>query len=58
MNARYQVNRYEASLHRYIKVNWTKGKVPGSFFGAQIFKDFASILDEWASSETGRFVFA
>ena len=53
MNSRYQVNRYEASLHRYIKINWTKGKVPGSFFGAQIFKDFASILDEWASSDPG-----
>ena len=53
MNSRYQVNRHEASLHRYIKINWTKGKVPGSFFGAQIFKDFASILDEWASSDPG-----
>ena len=53
VNARYQVNRYEASLHRYLKVHWTKGKVPGSFFGAQIFKDFASILDEWASTDPG-----
>jgi predicted ATPase len=53
VNARYQVNRYEASLHRYLKVHWTKSKVPGSFFGAQIFKDFASILDEWASSDPG-----
>ncbi len=45
------VNRYAASLHRYLKVHWTNGSVPGSFFGAQIFKDFASILDEWASTD-------
>ena len=45
------VNRYAASLHRYLKVHWTNGSVPGSFFGAQIFKDFASIIDEWASTD-------
>lgn len=51
MNSRCQVNRYEASLHRYLKVEWTNDKVPGSFFGAQIFKDFASNLEEWASTD-------
>ncbi|NQU87425.1 MAG: AAA family ATPase, partial [Mariniphaga sp.] len=50
-NSRYEVNHYEASLHRYLQLNWSNGKVPGSFFGAQIFKDFASILDEWASTD-------
>ncbi|HPF52205.1 MAG TPA: AAA family ATPase [Draconibacterium sp.] len=54
MNSRVQFNRYEASLHRYLKVNWTNGKVHGSFFGAQIFKDFASILEEWASTDPGQ----
>ena len=54
MNSRYRVNQYEASLHRYIKVEWVDGKVPGSFFGAQIFKDFASILEEWATTDPGQ----
>ena len=54
MNSRYQVNRYEASLHRYLNVEWVNGKVPGSFFGAQIFKDFASILEEWATTDPGQ----
>ncbi len=54
MNSRYRVNRYEGSLHRYMKVNWANGKVPGSFFGAQIFKDFASMLEEWATTDPGQ----
>lgn len=54
MTSRYLVNRYEAMLHRYLKVDWTNEKVPGSFFGSQIFKDFASILEEWATSDPGQ----
>lgn len=54
MDTRYRYNRYEASLHRYLKMEWVKGKVPGSFFGAQIFKDFASILEEWAITDPGQ----
>jgi len=54
MTSRYRVNRYEAMLHRYLKVDWTTEKVPGSFFGSQIFKDFASILEEWAVSDPGQ----
>lgn len=54
MNSRYRVNQYEASLHRYLKVHWVDGSVPGSFFGAQIFKDFASILEEWATTDPGQ----
>ncbi len=54
MSSRVRVNRYEGSLHRYMKIEWTNGKVPGSFFGAQIFKDFASILEEWATTDPGQ----
>lgn len=54
MNTRHRYNRYEASLHRYLKVQWSAGRVPGSFFGAQIFKDFASILEEWAATDPGQ----
>ncbi len=54
MNSRVRVNHYEASLHRYLKVDWTNEKVPGSFFGSQIFKDFASVLEEWATTDPGQ----
>lgn len=53
-HSRYEVNRYESVLHRYLKLQWVNGSVPGSFFGAQIFNDFASVLDEWASSDPGQ----
>ncbi|KJF45054.1 ATPase AAA [Draconibacterium sediminis] len=57
MTSRYMVNRYEATLHRYLKVSWVNGSVPGSFFGAQIFKDFASMLEEWATTDPGQLEF-
>jgi len=53
-NTRVNYNRYEATLHRYMKMHWTTGSVPGSFFGAQIFKDFASLLEEWAATDPGQ----
>ena len=51
---RYQLNPYENALHHYLRVKWTNGVTPGSFFAAQIFKDFAGLLDEWASSDPGQ----
>lgn len=54
LDTRHQYNRYEASLHRYLKINWVDQDVPGSFFGAQIFKDFASIVEQWASTDPGQ----
>ena len=51
---RYQVNRYEKQLYKYISLEWSNGKVPGSYFGSEIFKDFANILDEWAASDPGQ----
>ena len=54
MATSFQKNRYAVSLHRYLNLKWTGDIVPGSFFGAQIFKDFASILDEWAATDPGQ----
>jgi predicted ATPase len=51
---RYQVNPHEKQLHRCLRVEWSNGHVPGAFFGSEIFKDFASILDEWAVSDPGQ----
>ena len=51
--ARYRYNRYEEELYKYIRVKWKNGPVPGSFFGSQIFQDFARFLDEWATGDPG-----
>ncbi len=50
----YQVNRYEKQLYKYISLEWANGKVPGSFFGSEIFNDFRRTLDSWASSDPGQ----
>jgi len=51
---RFETNPYEAQLHRYLDVHWTDGVVPGSFFGSDIFRHFALILDEWAVADPGQ----
>jgi len=50
---RYEINLYEEDLYRYIDVEWEEGTVPGSFFAAEIFRNFAQNLDEWAASDPG-----
>jgi predicted ATPase len=51
---RYQVNRYEKELYKYIDVCWSDGHVPGAYFSSEIFKDFSRLLDEWAASDPGQ----
>ncbi|MBN1313521.1 MAG: AAA family ATPase [Anaerolineae bacterium] len=51
---RYDRNQYEDNLPRYLVLDWTQGRVPGSFFGSDIFRDFARFLDEWAASDPGQ----
>jgi predicted ATPase len=46
-------NRYRETLHRFMRIEWTDGPVPGSFFASDMFRDFAQILDEWASTDPG-----
>ena len=38
--ARYEVNPYEERLYQYLTVEWSNGRVPGSFFGSDIFNFF------------------
>jgi predicted ATPase len=45
---RYGSNIYEEDFYKYLEVKWTDGPVPGTFFGSQIFNDFARFLDSWA----------
>jgi predicted ATPase len=51
---RYQFNRYEKELHNCLSLEWSDGRVPGAFFGSDIFKDFTRFLDEWARSDPGQ----
>lgn len=51
---RFEVNPYEREFYQFIKVEWTNGVVPGSFFGAEIFRNFAQNLDEWAATDPGQ----
>jgi predicted ATPase len=51
--SRYNYNRFEDELYKYLQVEWIHGSVPGSFFGSQIFRDFARFLDEWAKADPG-----
>jgi len=51
---RYQVNHFEKQLYKYISLEWANGKVPGSYFGSEIFNDFRRILDNWAAEDPGQ----
>ena len=51
---RYQFNRYEKQFYKYLSLEWANGSVPGAYFGSEIFKDFAGILDEWAAADPGQ----
>jgi predicted ATPase len=52
--SRPEHNPYEDKLHQYISVQWSNGRVPGSFFGSKIFQHFAELLDEWAAADRGQ----
>lgn len=47
-------NPYEEKLSEFIAVEWCDGRVPGSFFGSQIFHHFTQLLDEWAAADRGQ----
>ncbi|MEW5725650.1 MAG: AAA family ATPase [Thermodesulfobacteriota bacterium] len=51
---RVNYNPYEDELYKYTLVDWVDGPVPGSFFAAEIFKNFAQNLDEWAATNPGQ----
>lgn len=51
---RYEYNPYEKLLYRYITLNWSNGRVPGSYFGSENFNDFRRITDSWATSDPGQ----
>ena len=50
---RYENNPFEEALQRYLEITWGDGEVVGAFYAAEIFRNFAQILDEWAASDPG-----
>jgi len=52
--SRPDYNPYEDKFYQYISVEWSNGRVPGSFFGSKVFQYFAELLDEWAAADRGQ----
>jgi predicted ATPase len=52
--SRLKYNPYENDLSKYLKTVWSDGKVPGSYFGSEIFTHFIEVLDAWAASDPGQ----
>ena len=50
---RFNASPHERDLYKTIEIEWNNGRVPGSFFGSQIFHNFARILDEWLTMDPG-----
>jgi predicted ATPase len=50
---RYQINLYEKHLYKYLSLKWANGKVPGAYFGSEIFNDFRRAVDSWSASDPG-----
>jgi predicted ATPase len=47
-------NPYENRFCDSLTIEWSNGRVPGSFFGSDIFHHFTEILDEWAAADPGQ----
>jgi predicted ATPase len=50
-DVRFQYNKYEKQLFNYVNVSWVNGKVPGAYFGSEIFNDFRRMVDDWADAD-------
>lgn len=50
---RFRQNPFAELLYRYMEVEWTDGRVPGSFFGSDTFRYFAQSVEEWAVADPG-----
>jgi predicted ATPase len=50
---RARPNPYAERLYEHLDLRWRDGSVPGSFFAAEIFRNFAELFDMWASGDPG-----
>ncbi len=55
--ARFDRNPYEDKLSEFINVSWVDGPVPGSYFDSEIYRDFATYVDEWAAADPGQLAY-
>jgi predicted ATPase len=46
-------NPHTDNLFKHIELIYKNGDILGSFFGAEIFRHFAELLDEWAKNDPG-----
>lgn len=50
---RFERNPYEDRLYQFIDIQWADGPVTGSFFDAEVYRNFALYVDQWAASDPG-----
>jgi predicted ATPase len=46
-------NPFTERLYECLDLHWSEGAQPGAFFSAEIFRNFAELLDAWAASDPG-----
>jgi predicted ATPase len=47
-------NPHADRLSDFLDLEWTAGRVPGSYFGSDSFRDFSRSLEEWAIADPGQ----
>ena len=50
-------NPFAERLYECLDLRWLGGAVPGSFFAAENFRNFAELVDAWAASDPGLLAF-
>jgi predicted ATPase len=50
-------NPHETSLVDYVTATWSNGRVPGSLFRAETFREFADFIDDVALCDPGRLAY-
>jgi len=51
---RLKINPFEKMLYHYLRIEWDNEPVPGSFWAAEIFREFRKNLEAWASTDSGQ----
>lgn len=50
---RFDASPHERELWRYLDLEWTAGPCVGAHFASTLFRNFAQLVDEWASTDPG-----
>ncbi len=54
---RFDNNKFEKMLYRFLSITWTEGIMQGAYFGSEIFNDFRRIIEEWIAADPGQIDF-